>query len=130
MISYVHKKRLNNIHLYYLLIVLECDNSKKCFTCITVFLCQNYFHTNKYFLSISQRPASFFFRQLSQKRTFTSASAHCPAVNSLSGLTSLDQFQEVDKLDAYTEELKKCGLTDEEIQLKMMADDSHKVKRH
>lgn len=70
------------------------------------------------------------FRQLSQKRTFTSASAHCPAVNSLSGLTSLDQFQEVDKLDAYTEELKKWGLTDEEIQLKMMADDSHKVKRH
>lgn len=98
----------------------------------SVSLCQKYFHTNKYryFLSISQRPASFFFRQLSQKRTFTSASAHCPAVNSLSGLTSLDQFQEVDKLDAYTEELKKWGLTDEEIQLKMMADDSHKVKRH
>lgn len=68
-----------------------------------------------------------FLRQLSQKRTFTSASAHCPAVNSLSGLTSLDQFQEVDKLDAYTEELKKCGLTDEDIQLKMMADDSNKV---
>lgn len=97
---------------------------------LSVSLFQKYFHTNKYFLSISQRPASFFFRQLSQKRTFTSASAHCPAVNSLSGLTSLDQFQEVDKLDAYTEELKKCGLTDEEIQLKMMADDSHKVKRH
>lgn len=68
-------------------------------------------------------------QQLSQKRTFTSASAHCPAVNSLSGLTSLDQFQEVDKLDAYTEELKKCGLTDEEIQLKMMADDSHKPQK-
>lgn len=68
-------------------------------------------------------------QQLSQKRTFTSASAHCPAVNSLSGLTSLDQFQEVDKLDAYTEELKKCGLTDEEIQLKMMADDSNKPQK-
>lgn len=68
-------------------------------------------------------------QQLSQKRTFTSASAHCPAVNSLSGLTSLDQFQEVDNLDAYTEELKKCGLTDEEIQLKMMADDSNKPQK-
>lgn len=68
-------------------------------------------------------------QQLSQKRTFTSASAHCPAVNSLSGLTSLDQFQEVDKLDAYTEELKKCGLTDEEIQLKMMADVSNKPQK-
>lgn len=68
-------------------------------------------------------------QQLSQKRTFTSASAHCPAVNSLSGLTSLDQFQEVDKLDAYTEELKKCGLTDEEIQLKMMADYSNKPQK-
>lgn len=68
-------------------------------------------------------------QQLSLKRTFTSASAHCPAVNSLSGLTSLDQFQEVDKLDAYTEELKKCGLTDEEIQLKMMADDSNKPQK-
>lgn len=68
-------------------------------------------------------------QQLSQKRTFTSASAHCPSVNSLSGLTSLDQFQEVDKLDAYTEELKKCGLTDEEIQLKMMADDSNKPQK-
>lgn len=68
-------------------------------------------------------------QQLSQKRTFTSASAHCPAVNSLSGLTSLDQFQEVDKLDAYTEELKKCGLTDEEIQLKMMTDYSNKPQK-
>lgn len=68
-------------------------------------------------------------QQLSQKRTFTSASAHCPAVNSLSGLTSLDRFQEVDKLDAYTEELKKCGLTDEEIQLKMMADYSNKPQK-
>lgn len=87
---------------------------------------------HKQILLINFTKTSFFFlfRQLSQKRTFTSASAHCPAVNSLSGLTSLDQFQEVDKLDAYTEELKKCGLTDEEIQLKMMADDSHKVKRH
>ncbi|XP_061189468.1 RNA-binding protein 41-like [Saccostrea echinata] len=68
-------------------------------------------------------------QQLAQKRTFTSASAHCPAVNSLSGLTSLDHFQEVDKLDTYTEELKKCGLTEEEIQIKMMADDSHKSQK-
>ncbi|XP_062602101.1 RNA-binding protein 41-like [Saccostrea cucullata] len=68
-------------------------------------------------------------QQLAQKRTFTSASAHCPAVNSLSGLTSLDQFQEVDKLDSYTEELKKCGLTEEEIQIKLMAEDPHKPQK-
>jgi hypothetical protein len=64
------------------------------------------------------------YRQLAEKRTFTSASSHCPAVSSLSGLTSLEQFQEVDKYDAYTEELKKCGLTEAEIQIKMMADNA------
>ena len=67
-------------------------------------------------------------RQLSQKRTFTSASTHSPAIKSLSGLTTLDHFQEVDQLDVYTEELKKCGLTEEEIQLKIMADNRQRVK--
>ena len=66
-------------------------------------------------------------RQLSQKRTFTSASTHSPAIKSLSGLTTLYHFQEVDQLDGYTEELKKCGLTEEEIQLKIMADNLQRV---
>lgn len=45
-------------------------------------------------------------------------------MGSLSGLTTLEQFQEVDKFDVYTEELKKCGLTEAEIKIKMMADNA------
>jgi len=64
----------------------------------------------------------------SQQREFTPATSHAPEVEKLVGVHAFSEYRQVETLDAQIEELRHCGLTDEEIAMKL-ADDMEMPSR-
>ncbi|XP_041360406.1 RNA-binding protein 41-like isoform X2 [Gigantopelta aegis] len=58
-------------------------------------------------------------QQLAQHISFKKAGEYDPEIRSLSGVTPLTDYKSVDSRDVYIEELKQCGLTNDEIELKL-----------
>ncbi|XP_060078874.1 RNA-binding protein 41-like [Ylistrum balloti] len=61
-------------------------------------------------------------QQISQGRTFVGGTPFKASTDDLSGVTSLSEFKILGEKDAYIQELKQCGLTEEEITLKLHTD--------
>ena len=61
----------------------------------------------------------FLYRHFQNKKEFSSVTAHKPGVEDLSGVTTLSDYQTLEKTDSYIEEMKGYGLTEEEILLKL-----------
>ncbi|XP_067663120.1 RNA-binding protein 41-like isoform X2 [Haliotis asinina] len=57
--------------------------------------------------------------QYAQHRSFASSGEYNPAAKTLCGVSHLEKYKEVVKQDGAVEELKKCGLTPEEVELKL-----------
>ncbi|KAK3608954.1 hypothetical protein CHS0354_026283 [Potamilus streckersoni] len=58
--------------------------------------------------------------EIKKKKEFAASDAKFnPATEKLSGIVSLKDYQDLEKSDDYIQELKQCGLTDEEIMLKL-----------
>ena len=62
------------------------------------------------------------FRQLQRKRTFTGSTVYKPFGLEASGSLSLTDYKDLAKCDAQIDHLRHCGLTEEEIQLKLASE--------
>ncbi|XP_046355261.1 RNA-binding protein 41-like [Haliotis rufescens] len=58
-------------------------------------------------------------QQFAQHRNFAASGEYNPAAKTLCGVSLLGDYKEVVKHDGAVEELKKCGLTEGEVQLKL-----------
>ncbi|XP_033743426.1 RNA-binding protein 41-like [Pecten maximus] len=61
-------------------------------------------------------------QQIAQGRNFVGGTPFKASTDDLSGVTSLSKFQTLGETDAYIRELKQCGLTEEEVTLKLQTD--------
>lgn len=68
-------------------------------------------------------------QQISQKRAFQKSEAILPEIEQLSGVTHFSQFKDIEEKDSYIAELKHCGLTDEEIDIKLHFDIPDEVSK-
>ncbi|XP_064608732.1 RNA-binding protein 41-like [Liolophura sinensis] len=57
--------------------------------------------------------------QFNQHKKFSDGVSHFSSTDSLSGTVSLQEYKGLSQLDGYLVELKQCGLTEEEIELKL-----------
>ncbi|XP_046563843.1 RNA-binding protein 41-like [Haliotis rubra] len=58
-------------------------------------------------------------QQYAQHRSFATSGEYNPTAKTLCGVSHLKEYKEVVKQDGAVEELKKCGLTAEEVELKL-----------
>ncbi|KAL3879001.1 hypothetical protein ACJMK2_031323 [Sinanodonta woodiana] len=66
--------------------------------------------------------------EIKKKKEFATSDAKFnPATEKLSGIVSLKAYQDLEKSDDYIQELRQCGLTDEEIMLKLENQDDYNV---
>ena len=70
-----------------------------------------------------------FYRQLAQRRQFSHGSLYKPSTDDVKGIVDLSDYKALEEQDSRINELRLCGLTDEEIQLKLHLDSDCSVCR-
>jgi hypothetical protein len=72
-------------------------------------------------LSLHQFIYFFFtiFSQLKQKKQFTAGALYKTLVQDVHGQLSLEDYEKLSEKDKQIEELHRCGLTKEELELKL-----------
>jgi len=65
----------------------------------------------------------YVFSQLHQVKGFLKGQVYASATDSLTGQVSLEEFSRLMKQQEKTDELRQCGLSDEEISLKLKNDE-------
>lgn len=64
-------------------------------------------------------------QQLSQSRQFSRSTPYKPHTDNVSGIIDLSEYRALEQQDGRMNELRFCGLTDEEIRLKLQVDDGY-----
>ena len=67
------------------------------------------------------------FRQLEQRKQFTSGSLYKPKVQDVQGELSLKDYEDITIKDKKIEDLQQLGLTPEEVELKLSSEQVRKV---
>ena len=64
----------------------------------------------------------FIYSELAKKKNFQASSSYVSLNSNLTGALTYEQYVKLSEEDRYREELKACGLTEEEIEIKSLAD--------
>ena len=76
-------------------------------------------HSLEIYLEKQVSPIFCLYRVLSQQRHFTEAGRYKPVTKEIRGMMGLQEYQDVAKGDQRVEELRQCGLNDDEIRLQL-----------